>query len=146
MCMCVCVSEKATLLKLEVAAMVSRTVETDAVQDALSKIQNKMASASGSGVVEGSQTVIGWEGGSNLDETNVEAESSCDVLDVKFHPANMKGTRGVSTPSVEAWQKLCADTPDCAHFSFWQNHGCHRQDASATMMRASQVIAGPLTC
>lgn len=156
-------AESAAHLKVRVLAYIGVTREAAPVNDGLSQMeetlqvmQSQVSTASYATSVEtvteqiGSLalTFSGWEGTTDLDASEVEAdpETECFVADVKFHPANMEGTRRTHLNSAEECQALCANTEGCAHFSYWTNGGCHMQDSSATMRRAFNVIAGPPSC
>lgn len=152
-------SEKAHGLKVALMGVMKKTQESEVVNDALSKIQEKLAIVKESGgrategLTDAASGLVLWgkEGWSDMDENEVEeakaaSGGSCFVKDTKFHPANMAGTRRTPVDSAEECQQLCSDTKGCVHFSYWPNGGCHMQDQSAKMRRAPGVVSGPAEC
>ena len=65
-------------------------------------------------------------------------------------PVKMAGTERTSEESAEACQQRCADTPDCAHFSFWPDGGCLLTDESSIAAPAPakylETVSGPAYC
>merc|ERR1712187_1008974 len=50
---------------------------------------------------------------------------------------------GRTTGTFSDCQKRCYKLPDCAHFSYWPDGGCHVQNSDAKPYFARDVVAGP---
>mmetsp|Transcript_51805 Transcript_51805/g.150469 ORF Transcript_51805/g.150469 Transcript_51805/m.150469 type:complete len:483 (+) Transcript_51805:3-1451(+) len=62
----------------------------------------------------------------------------------KYDPVNMRGEDRSTEENVEACQGRCASVAGCAHFSFWNDGGCHLQDSGAELVQQSPgTLAGP---
>mmetsp|Transcript_36587 Transcript_36587/g.104614 ORF Transcript_36587/g.104614 Transcript_36587/m.104614 type:complete len:694 (-) Transcript_36587:270-2351(-) len=54
-----------------------------------------------------------------------------------YDPVNMAGQVRTVEPSAVMCQERCAAVEGCAHFSFWEDGGCHLQDQSAAVQEVA---------
>jgi len=77
----------------------------------------------------------------------VEGEKECYIRGANYWPLDMPGGGGRTHTDLAECQARCAKTPGCAHFSWWNDGGCHLQDGNA-QLNANQPAAtsGPRSC
>lgn len=74
------------------------------------------------------------------------SEAFCFESGKRWEPKNMDGQGRTSEQSQLKCQVRCATTPNCRHFSYWPDGGCHLQDGNATQENEDRVVSGPNTC
>uniref|UniRef100_A0A7S4LPI6 Apple domain-containing protein n=1 Tax=Oxyrrhis marina TaxID=2969 RepID=A0A7S4LPI6_OXYMA len=67
----------------------------------------------------------------------------CFIPEKQYSPVNMRGQYRTIEKTARACQQRCYTTPGCAHFTFWEDGGCHLQDARAKLYPTAGAIAGP---
>ena len=70
---------------------------------------------------------------------------SCWEADIGYTP-DLAGTTSVEVLSADACQKRCADTKDCAFFTWMSDTACHVHDAKAQKATERGAAAGPAKC
>lgn len=65
-----------------------------------------------------------------------------------YVPLNLHGTEPLPAMSAERCQRMCAEHPQCVHFTYLdEDHSCHLADVNAVMTKGGKgSIAGPPTC
>jgi len=71
----------------------------------------------------------------------------CYTEGTNYWPLDMPGGGGRTVTDLAGCQARCAKTLGCAHFSWWNDWGCHLQDGSATMNKNQPAAtSGPRSC
>lgn len=84
----------------------------------------------------------------------LEAEGMQPVAEIKgcfednfiYQPLDMPGTVRTEEGGPSACYERCASTRGCAHFTYFNDGGCHLQDKSATKSGRSSATSGPNKC
>jgi len=85
----------------------------------------------------------GWAMAFTWDEVR---KATCFENNKKYTPLDMSGQVRTVNSSAATCQQRCASVPECAHFSWWGDGGCHLQDASSSVQAATGATAGPPDC
>ncbi|CAE7306580.1 unnamed protein product [Symbiodinium sp. KB8] len=72
--------------------------------------------------------------------------ADCFEKDQQWDPLNMPGQERSALDSASQCQMRCKSTASCAHFTFYDDGGCHLQDARAKKKRQGGVQSGPPKC
>jgi putative alpha-1,2-mannosidase len=71
---------------------------------------------------------------------------SCLEINTQYVPLNMAGQERTQEHSVDLCQLRCYLVTGCAHFTFWNDGGCHLQDSTAQRVKTDGIYAAPPEC
>ena len=90
-----------------------------------------------------SDTCVGFE----IQNVQNVTTPGCFTKSKRYEPLNMAGQERTSESAAFECQLRCANTLGCAFFSYYEDGGCHLQDADARQVDApDHVTSGPMDC